>query len=133
MASKADDIQPVRQSVQQVKVSNVVVFALAVAAACAPHANVAPNEGEYACAIACENLKQLGCWEGNPTDMHEACSSASECAPGQSCSANGICMLTCVNFCTIVVKEQAWADPSCVARISTCSQIHECPPPRVTR
>jgi hypothetical protein len=88
------------------------------------------------CASACDNLKFLGCKEGNPIDMGTTCHVDADCKDvhgvtdtTQACSALGTCMTTCVNFCTVTENQGVWLDPSCVAKVTSCDQIEQCPAP----
>ena len=89
------------------------------------------------CAAACDNLRHLGCDEGNPIDMGTKCKVNSDCKDvngntdaKQSCSALGTCMVSCVNFCIDTENQGVWLDPTCVKNISNCNQINSCPTPK---
>lgn len=79
------------------------------------------------CQAACDNLKALGCFEGQPIDMHTKCLINAECGVGQTCSALGTCITPCVTFCVDTENQGVWLDPACVATITACNQIDNCP------
>lgn len=79
------------------------------------------------CQAACDNLKHLGCVEGQPIDMHTPCTADNQCGTGQACSALGTCMTPCVTFCVDTENNGVWLDPVCVAGITKCSDIDSCP------
>ena len=79
------------------------------------------------CQAACDNLKALGCVEGQPIDMHTKCMINAECAAGQTCSALGTCITPCVTFCVDTENQGVWLDPVCVSKITTCREIDNCP------
>lgn len=86
------------------------------------------------CAAACTNLEKLKCEEGQPIDMGKSCKDAGQCQalPGDSkqyCGTNGHCMVTCTDFCKDTQGKGVWLDPACVAKITSCSQIDQCPSP----
>jgi hypothetical protein len=78
------------------------------------------------CSDACVNLKNLGCEEGNPIDMHTSCETDSNCGSGQVCSALGKCMVTCEKFCKDSENQGVWMMPGCVAAASSCEAIQAC-------
>lgn len=86
------------------------------------------------CVAACDNLRALGCPEGNPIDMKHTCHVAADCKdfsgnvdPKQACAANGECMVTCAQFCIDTEDAGVWLDPGCVRSIRSCDQVESCP------
>ena len=79
------------------------------------------------CAAACARLQLLNCDEGHPIDMRTKCSADSDCKSGQFCSALGKCAVTCTVFCIDTENNGVWLDPVCVANITECRQIDNCP------
>lgn len=82
------------------------------------------------CQLACDNLKLLNCDEGKDIQMKTKCLIDAECAAGQTCSqASGFCVTPCAVFCRDTEEQGVWLDPNCVAHITACDQIENCPVP----
>jgi len=87
------------------------------------------------CVDACANLQKLGCKEGDPIDMGTRCDAFGNCKDvygqtdaSQTCDATtNKCMTSCANFCVAVENQGVWLDPTCVSKITACSQIESCP------
>lgn len=118
--------------------ASALAFVLACVVSCNQGRPVSPNPpvvvDQDQCAAACDNLKALGCQEGNPIDMKHSCHVASDCKdidgnvdPKQSCAANGECMVTCAQFCIDTEDAGVWLDPGCVRSIRSCDQVESCP------
>lgn len=115
------------------------MFALVAALSCTitqPGTSPAPLAvtDQSHCVTACAHLAALGCAQSNPIDMHATCRVNSDCkgptgVPDtfQTCSAAGTCMTTCTNFCIETENNGVYLDPTCVAAISSCSQVDTCP------
>ena len=120
------------------KISGLLLFACTALlfVGCPKNPGVTPQPpvitDQDKCQAACANLQHLGCDEGNPIDMHTKCLITADCASGQTCSALGTCMVTCVQFCIDTENQGVWLDPACVASITSCSQIDQCPAAKAT-
>jgi hypothetical protein len=100
-----------------------------------PAPPVVTDQGD--CQAACDHMKDLGCVQANPTEMGTTCKFDSDCKGpdgnwdhGQSCAANGRCIITCTNFCIATENQGVWLDPTCVKNITSCDQIDQCPLPQ---
>jgi hypothetical protein len=82
---------------------------------------------QASCQAACDNLRALGCDEGNPIDTGAPCTASNQCQSGQTCSALGTCIVSCVQFCMDTENAGVWLDPVCVSKITSCGQIDQCP------
>lgn len=83
----------------------------------------------HLCHSAGVRLNELNCKEGKPIDMQRSCSSDRECEPGHSCTAGG-CFASWDKFCADTQAAGIWLDPGCIAKIASCDQINQCPPPK---
>ncbi len=81
---------------------------------------------QAACPNACSNLRKLGCEEAQPIETNVSCIVDSQCGRGAVCSA-GVCLVSCEKFCVDTEDRGVWLDPTCVARVSSCSMIDSCP------
>ncbi len=80
------------------------------------------------CEAACASLNRLDCEDGKDIDMKLDCTNNSECSPGQTCSpVTKTCIAPCVTFCRDTVDNGVWLAPNCVALITSCDQIENCP------
>ena len=79
------------------------------------------------CQAACDNLNRLGCDDGKDIEMKTKCLINAECDAGQTCGSNGRCVASCVTFCRDTEDQGVWLDPDCVAAITACDQIDNCP------
>jgi len=79
------------------------------------------------CQAACDNLNKLNCEDGKDIETHTRCLINAECGVGQTCSPKGQCIAPCVTFCRDTEEQGVWLDPGCVATITACDQIDDCP------
>lgn len=90
-----------------------------------PHPPVITDSDQ--CPAACENLRRLGCEEGQPIDVATKCGTGMDCTPGQYCES-GTCHATCDQFCREMEASGVWLDPVCVSQITDCRQLNSgCP------
>lgn len=80
-----------------------------------------------ACLAACDNLNRLNCEDGKDIETKTKCLINAECGVGQTCSAKGLCIAPCVTFCRDTEEQGVWLDPNCVAEITACDQVDNCP------
>lgn len=85
------------------------------------------------CTLACKNLIYLGCKQGYPIDMKNACKHDVDCVDRfgkqdtkQVCSPLGRCMVTCATFCAMAGNIDMWPDPKCVTYITNCDEFYSC-------
>jgi hypothetical protein len=76
------------------------------------------------CLPACENLRRLGCPEGQPVFNGETCQAGMGCNLGTCIEAK--CMATCERFCADMQDSGVWLNPTCVAEIQSCNVIEDC-------
>ena len=79
------------------------------------------------CHTVCSRMKGLGCVEGFPIEVNRRCDATHECLEGETCSALGTCIVTCVSFCVVAVRQKVWVDVGCLKEIDDCSDIQTCP------
>ena len=77
------------------------------------------------CQPACTNLRALGCEEGTPIFTGEPCNAGMGCSDGATC-IDYMCKVTCERFCEDTQKNGVWLNPTCVTKITDCSDIETC-------
>ena len=78
------------------------------------------------CTKACDNLRKLGCSEGDPIVTNTGCVTTDDCPSFQRCES-GRCVASCEVFCNDTQTQGVWLDPTCVAEITGCERIDSCP------
>ena len=79
-----------------------------------------------ACEIACQNLRNFGCAEGQPINTHKHCHVDNDCSNGQTCSPMQECMASCEQFCADAQNTGMSLDVSCAITINSCDKINSC-------
>lgn len=113
-------------------VATIIASAIILLVGCAANPGVTPVPpvivDQSDCQAACDNLNHLNCDDGKDIDMKLECANNSECSPGQNCSpVTKTCVAPCLTFCIDTENKGVWLDPKCVAQITSCDQIENCP------
>lgn len=85
---------------------------------------VVPDTG-YSCRTACDNLKFLGCEEGEPLLTRHNCNFDADCESGQYCST-GQCVVSCITFCEETQDQGVSLSVACATNINSCEELNDC-------